>query len=265
MSSALASTLCEFLSASAHLILYVRRVYPEEVFERRRLFDVAVYRSRHAELNDYISNAVHALQALLQRGEADAMVLNIMGASPTLPLGAGSRSPRLLESFRFEIRPNSRGGGAGSSYGDDHVGMRGATAGARERSERSFWFSGDEEADVGALQMQLRGFLLKLHVCDAVLAPLPVQSSELSFSIELHSQPAHCEEPLPTELLEHWIESAQQRHQSSETAGRSCYGGVDMSGESEALPEGAQIEALKSCSNAHFSLELLVLEAASKT
>jgi len=34
----------ECVSALVHLVLYTRRVYPEETFERRRLFDVVVYR-----------------------------------------------------------------------------------------------------------------------------------------------------------------------------------------------------------------------------
>lgn len=34
----------EFVRALVHHVLYTRRVYPEETFERCRLFDVVVYR-----------------------------------------------------------------------------------------------------------------------------------------------------------------------------------------------------------------------------
>ena len=43
--------LIEFLSAACHLVLYERAVYPQEIFERRQLFNVNVVRSRHRELN----------------------------------------------------------------------------------------------------------------------------------------------------------------------------------------------------------------------
>ena len=37
----------EFVSALVHLVLYKRSVYPVETFERRRLFDLVVYRCAH--------------------------------------------------------------------------------------------------------------------------------------------------------------------------------------------------------------------------
>jgi hypothetical protein len=44
----------EFVKALVHLVLYTRRVYPQETFERRRLFDVVVYRcAQRPEDPDY--------------------------------------------------------------------------------------------------------------------------------------------------------------------------------------------------------------------
>lgn len=44
-----------------HTILYVRQVYPAELFVRRRKYNTPVYQSRHPALNEYISGAVKAI------------------------------------------------------------------------------------------------------------------------------------------------------------------------------------------------------------
>eukprot|EP00961_Rhodomonas_salina_P073691 990379-Rhodomonas_salina.1 len=49
---------CEFLEAATHTLLYIRNVYPPEIFDRRRKYNVPVRQSRHKELNDYISGAI---------------------------------------------------------------------------------------------------------------------------------------------------------------------------------------------------------------
>ena len=48
---------CEFLEVAVHQILFVRSVYPAELFERKRKYNVPVRQSRHKDLNDYIANA----------------------------------------------------------------------------------------------------------------------------------------------------------------------------------------------------------------
>lgn len=37
----------EILEAAIHVLLYVREVYPKEIFERRMLYGTPVYISRH--------------------------------------------------------------------------------------------------------------------------------------------------------------------------------------------------------------------------
>lgn len=44
-----------------HTILYVRHVYPADLFVRRRKYDTPVYQSRHPALNEYIAGAVKAV------------------------------------------------------------------------------------------------------------------------------------------------------------------------------------------------------------
>ena len=160
-SSPLHDALCDFLSAAIHLILYARRVYPRDIFERRRHLDVTVFRSRHKELNEHVALVVRGARGLLERGEADALVVAILG----------SRG-EALERFRFELRLASDG----------------------------------RVVDVPALLAQLRGFLLKLHVCDSLLAPLPADQ-ELSFTTELHTTSTRSAQPLPTPLRDEWAEA----------------------------------------------------------
>ena len=161
----------EFLSVAIHLILYTRQVYAPEIFERRRFLDVTVFRSRHVELNDHIALVADGARALLERGEADKLVLTIFGA----PREGGPRAT--LERFLFELRRHDQAAIA---------------------------------VDMEALRTQLRGFLLKLHACDALLSPLP-EDVDLTFACELHTAPTRSLEPLPVALLERWTECDTQQ------------------------------------------------------
>ncbi len=48
------------VEVAIHTILYVRHVYPAELFVRRKKYDTPVFQSRHPALNEYISGAVKA-------------------------------------------------------------------------------------------------------------------------------------------------------------------------------------------------------------
>ena len=74
------TTLCDFLGAAVHQILHTRGVYPSQVFERRRLFDVTVFRSRYKELNDHIDLVVDGARQLIERDECDALIVFVLGA-----------------------------------------------------------------------------------------------------------------------------------------------------------------------------------------
>jgi mitotic spindle assembly checkpoint protein MAD2B len=165
------SLLCDFLGVCIHLILHARHVYPRDIFERRRHLDVTVFRSRHPELNEYITQVVEGARHLMERGEADALVISIHTT--------GSSSTTVLERFRFDIR---------------------LTTSARINEDM--------------LRTQLRGFLLKLQVCDSLLAPLPSESG-LSFTVELHSNETTASQPLPDPLLTGWVEADLQRELGS--------------------------------------------------
>lgn len=56
------AALCEFCEAIIHELLYQRQIYSSDLFERHRLYDVVVRRSRHLKLNDYIHSVVHSIR-----------------------------------------------------------------------------------------------------------------------------------------------------------------------------------------------------------
>ena len=49
------------VEVAIHTILYVRQVYPAEIFVRRKKYETPVFQSRHPALNEYISGAVKAI------------------------------------------------------------------------------------------------------------------------------------------------------------------------------------------------------------
>ena len=49
------------VEVAVHTILYVRQIYPAELFVRRQKFNTPVFQSRHPALNEYISEAIKAV------------------------------------------------------------------------------------------------------------------------------------------------------------------------------------------------------------
>ena len=177
------TAITEFLHGAIELILHSRRVYPPEIFEQRRLFDVALPHSRAPELNEYIAYLVHGARELMERGECDALVVSILGR----PRDAfPSVQPTLLERFRIDLRLPPFDSNAVGPDGD-------------------------------ALRGSLRGFLLKLHVCDALLAPLP--DADLSFAAELHTRSTSSSAPLPAVLREKWCETDVTKEELDDARG----------------------------------------------
>ncbi|OJT15935.1 Mitotic spindle assembly checkpoint protein MAD2B [Trametes pubescens] len=83
----------EFIEVAVHTILYVRHVYPADLFVRRRKYDTPVYQSRHPALNEYIAGAVKAVTEELTLGTVDKVVLVIKSADE-----------KPLERFIFALR-----------------------------------------------------------------------------------------------------------------------------------------------------------------
>lgn len=58
----LVDVLLEFFEALVHQVLFVRELYSPELFERQRLYGIAVRRARHPDLATYVSDAVAGLR-----------------------------------------------------------------------------------------------------------------------------------------------------------------------------------------------------------
>lgn len=61
----LLEAICEYLEAVTHEILYRRAVYSPDIFERERLYGIALHKSRHPELNLYISDSILSIKVSL--------------------------------------------------------------------------------------------------------------------------------------------------------------------------------------------------------
>lgn len=75
----------EFIEVAIHTILYVRQIYPADLFVRRKKYDTPVFQSRHPALNEYISGTVKAV-------------------SDELVLVSSSRQPHILPAVKFLIK-----------------------------------------------------------------------------------------------------------------------------------------------------------------
>ena len=63
-STGVIAALLEFVECLIHQLLHLRKLYSTDLFEKQRLYGIAVHRSRHPDLNDYISTVVESLQVL---------------------------------------------------------------------------------------------------------------------------------------------------------------------------------------------------------
>jgi len=125
--------LCEFLEVAFHLILYVREVYPPVVFERRKKYNVPVQMCCHPDLNQYILDVLQTAKPLLEKGEVQRVVL-VVSNKKFIP----------IERFVFEIG-----------------------------NPEELSATGSEDNFLLHTEKTLRGFLLKINACDALLEPIP--------------------------------------------------------------------------------------------
>lgn len=125
--------LCEFLEVAFHLILYIREVYPAVMFERRKKYNVPVQMCCHPDLNQYILDVLQMVKPLLEKGEVERIAMVI-----------SNKKFQPVERFVFEIGSPEE---SSAALSDDNFLLH---------TEKS-----------------LRGFLLKINACDALLEPIP--------------------------------------------------------------------------------------------
>ncbi|KAF9786166.1 spindle checkpoint protein, partial [Thelephora terrestris] len=146
------------VEVAIHTILYVRRVYPPNLFIRRKKYDTPVFQSRHPALNKYISGAVKAIGEELALGHVDKAIVVIK-----------NKGDDPLERFVFALR--------------NMVEVQ------RYDKDRSV-----EDAITPALLGQyFRSFISRLTMLEAQLGVMPT-GNDLSFTIVLElnedSQPS---------------------------------------------------------------------------
>ncbi|KAK2461566.1 hypothetical protein APHAL10511_006029 [Amanita phalloides] len=137
----------EFIEVAIHTILYVRQVYPADLFVRRKKYNTPVFQSRHPALNEYISGAVKAVKEEIVLGNVDKVVVVIK-----------DKDQIALERFIFSI--------------EDMIQVE-----AYDKDT-----SVEDAMSVVSLGQYFRSFLVKLSMMESVLGPLGL-GDDVSFAI----------------------------------------------------------------------------------
>ncbi|KAF8700874.1 hypothetical protein AX14_000641 [Amanita brunnescens Koide BX004] len=139
----------EFIEVAIHNILYVRQVYPAELFVRRKKYNTLIFQSRHPALNEYISGAVKAVGEEIALGTVDKLVVVIK-----------DKDQVALERFIFSI--------------EDMIQVEGFNKDTSVENAMS----------TASLGLYFRSFLVKLSMMESILGPLGL-GDDASFAIVL--------------------------------------------------------------------------------
>ena len=69
--------ICEFLECAIHNILYIRQVYPSNLFKKVKIYNVPVFKARHPALVQYIKNILESVKPLFTKSLVDKLCLVI--------------------------------------------------------------------------------------------------------------------------------------------------------------------------------------------
>ena len=67
----------EFLEVAFNHILFFRKIYPKEIFVKKKIYGITVYVSEHPELNEYLSNVLNAIRELIKEDENSIRAINL--------------------------------------------------------------------------------------------------------------------------------------------------------------------------------------------
>lgn len=84
----------EFLEVAFHHVLFFRKIYPKEVFVKRKIYGITVHVSEHPELNEYLSNVLNAIRELIKEDENSVKAINLTFCN---------RNELPIERFVFDI------------------------------------------------------------------------------------------------------------------------------------------------------------------
>ncbi|KAH6830898.1 DNA-binding HORMA family protein [Perilla frutescens var. hirtella] len=71
----IAQILVEFLEVAITSVVFLKGVYPNGAFERRRYMNLVVHRAKHPQLNEYIHSAVNGLLPFLTKDLIDRVAV----------------------------------------------------------------------------------------------------------------------------------------------------------------------------------------------
>ncbi|KAG0148345.1 hypothetical protein CROQUDRAFT_105886 [Cronartium quercuum f. sp. fusiforme G11] len=150
----------EFLEVAFHNILYTRKVYPADLFEQRKKYEVPVFVSRHPLLTSYISGVVSQSAEEISKGLVNKLVLAIQdGTTPPY---------EPLEHYVFDLQ-----------YLVDPI--------------TTFEDEGDRDirpiSAYGTLadaQVHLRAFLIKINQSESLISKLPNRELTWTTFLELN-------------------------------------------------------------------------------
>ncbi|XP_029156012.1 mitotic spindle assembly checkpoint protein MAD2B [Nylanderia fulva] len=125
--------LLEFLEVAFNQILFCRKIYPKEIYVKRKIYGITVHVSEHPELNEYLSNILNAIRELIKEDESSIK---------TISLTFYNENKLPIEKFVFDIIKLQA-----------------------EFVEKDPYYLKTEEA--------VKTICLKLSMCDTYLKPLP--------------------------------------------------------------------------------------------
>ncbi|GER48099.1 mitotic spindle assembly checkpoint protein MAD2B [Striga asiatica] len=71
----IAQILVEFLEVAITSVIFLKGIYPNAAFERRRYMNVVVHKAVHPQLHQYIHTALHGLLPFIQKGLVERVVV----------------------------------------------------------------------------------------------------------------------------------------------------------------------------------------------
>ena len=86
--SELIQVLCEFLEGAIHTAVRARNIYNPEVFERQKLYNIFIGKSRNPQLNDYISSVVQNCKVRQTAGAVDVVVADYIAMNTCMIMHA---------------------------------------------------------------------------------------------------------------------------------------------------------------------------------
>jgi len=180
----------EFLEVAIHCILFVREVYPIEIFERRRKYNVPVAMSRSQSLNQYIGQALNSLRDWMLKGIVEVIAVLIIEEEI-------DKVEIVVERFNFEISfPYTHGGSTGlNPYCFRKLSTNSTTLKASSITNDSRYNMNNSNVTslpstgsgltITEMEYALRAFLLKINTCDALLGS---NRKERTFKLIVYSR-----------------------------------------------------------------------------